>query len=380
MILSVMEERLQKLAHEMVEKYPYYQNWKKQNIRFEDLPLIDKSTVNKHRDLLQLPQSTPVIESFTSGSTGIPFRCIKTPEEQMKLSMAIHRHRRKWGLPLRHRSVLLGNMIFSHPKMISHFANQIASKSPHMIQGRCSAIYEVAQNFASSKKLIVPSTLRFVQNWGESLQPAHRKLIEEVFQVPLVDYYGMEEMWIIAFCNEKGQLEIDEHVVHVEVIDPNTGLVLPEGEIGDITITSFVMKSLPFVRYRSGDMGRAFRDPVTNKRILELLPFRSSQIKLPDRTVDSSIFRYFDSFYQKLAIEMNVKQFQMVQETTTSFRLLVVADISNDERLVVATKQLETLLKQSLFTEKLHIAIECVPQIAPHPVSGKFQPFVSLIS
>ncbi|MFD0697452.1 hypothetical protein ACFQZT_25585 [Paenibacillus sp. GCM10027628] len=380
MSLSNGEERLQQLVHELADKYPFYRNWQQPIVRFEDFPIVDKFIVNEHREQLQLPLSVSAIESFTSGSTGIPFKCVKSSEEQMKLSMAIHRHRRKWGLPTRYRSVLLGNMIFSHPKMVSHFANQIAHTSPHMIQGRCSAIYEVANYFTSQGKIKVPDSLLFVQNWGESLQPAQRQLIEDVFKVPLVDYYGMEEIWIIAFSNKKGQLVIDEQVVHVEVMDPKTGSILPDGEIGDIVVTSFIMKSIPFVRYRSGDIGRAYREVSTNERILELLPFRSSQIKLPDRTVDSSIFRYFDNFYQKLAVEMNVRQFQMVQESITSFKLLVVTDRSEDERVAAAAVQLETLLKQSLFTENVHITIECVSQISPNPVSGKFHPFVSMIS
>ncbi|MGG1516564.1 hypothetical protein ABE504_14190 [Paenibacillus oryzisoli] len=379
MTLANCNDRLQELTHELVRNYPYYHKWNYPGVSFEELPIIDKATVNESRDSLCLTDAGSLLESFTSGSTGIPFRCIKTEDEQMKLSMAIHRHRRKWGLPLRYRSVLLGDTIFSHPRMVTHFANQIIKTSPHMIQGRCSALYKIAEYFSKKSGLQVPSSLLFVQNWGEFLQPAQRALIESVFRVPLLDYYGMEEMWLIAFSNKQGQLEIDEQFVHLEIIDPHTGQCLDAGEYGDIVITSYAMKSLPFVRYRSGDIGRVLYDPATKKKILELMPFRTSQIKLPDRTVDSSIFRYFDAFYQQLAVDMQIKQFQMIQVSYTSFRLVVATEGYHKEKLDAATKQLEALLKQTLFTNEVSISIECVKQISPHPVSGKCQPFVSMI-
>jgi hypothetical protein len=127
-------------------------------------------------------------------------------------------------------------------------------------------------------------------------------------------------------------------------------------------------------------MGRVYVEGETGNKILELLPFRSSQIKLSDRTVDASIFRYLDRFYHWLAEELGIKQFQMIQESYTSFRLLIVTDAVDDERLLDATRKLEVLLKQCLFVEQICISIQCVPTISPNPINGKFQPFVSLVS
>ncbi len=379
MSLPRMEERLQTLARELAETYPYYKSLRKQPLRFEELPIIDKLIVNENRNQFELAHAVPLLESFTSGSTGIPFRCIKTLDEKMKLSMAIHRHRRKWGLPLRHRAVLLGDTLFGQPRMTAHYANQIAQTSPHMIQGRCSGLYELAAYYAKNNRPVQDSLL-FVQNWGECVQPTHRKVIEDVFRVPLLDYYGLEEIWMIAFSNKMGHLEIDEQIVHVEILNTQTHEPVLDGEIGDIVVTSFILKQMPFVRYRTGDLGRTYRDGMNGKRILELLPVRSSQIKLQGRTVSTAVFRYLDQFYHQLTVEMDMRQFQMIQETFTSFRLLIVSETANNERLVDATKKLELLLKQSLFVDQLHISIQCVAQIPPHPISGKFQPFVSLVS
>ncbi|EFM12162.1 Coenzyme F390 synthetase-like protein [Paenibacillus curdlanolyticus YK9] len=373
-----VEEKLQGLVQELVQHYPYYQALDRESLPFHELPLIDKRMINENREQFTRAMSEPTVESFTSGSTGIPFRCIKTVKEQAELSMAIQRQRLKWGLPMRYRSVLLGNSLYAEPRMVSSFAYQIERNAPHMIQGRCSALYLVAC-YMAEKGLNVPDSLRFVQNWGELIQPVQRQKIEEVFGVPLLDYYGMEELWLIAFTNKDKQLQINEQSVYMEVLDPLTGQPLPEGEAGDLVVTSFVMKSTPFVRYRTGDLGRLKRD-AENNLILELLPFRGSQIILPDRSVSPSIFRYLDQFYKQLAEDSGMKQFQMVQETYTTFRLRIVADEVQDEVLHDAALKLETLLKQCLLTDQASIVIERVAAIPPHPVSGKFQPFVSMVS
>ncbi|MEW9700042.1 hypothetical protein [Paenibacillus sp. SI8] len=373
------DDRLEHLVTELVHAYPFYRKWANENMKFQDLPIIDKSIVNEHRESLQLSSEAALIESFTSGSTGVPFRCVKTPEEKMELSMAIHRHRRKWGLPLRHESVIIGSSLYANQRMVAQYASQIANTHPHMIQGRCSAIYRIAEYFAA-QHVAIPKNLLFIQNWGEIIQPAQKKRIEEIFQVPVLNYYGLEEVWLIAFSNDAGFLEVDDQVAHVEVIDPKTSMPVAEGEIGDILVTSFVMKSIPFVRYRTGDVGRVYVDPVSGKKILDLLPFRANQIKLADRTVDASIFRYLDQFYHQLSIEQGVKQFQLIQESFTSFRLLIVANRRNDAGLAMAADQLELLLRQCLFSEDVTIAIDCVDEIPPHPVSGKFHPFVCQVS
>ncbi len=379
MIPAALRQRLDLLAREAAELYPYYGHMKGLDIRFEDLPYMDKTMINDNRDRLERPaEGSDIIVTHTSGSTGTPFRCIKTKEEQLALSMAIQRSRLHGGLPLKHRTLLLGNALFADPRMVTLYANQIMSQSPHLIQGRCSGLYELASYF-EKRELSVPSSLVCVQNWGEYVQPAQKTEIERIFGVPLLDYYGMEEIWMIAFTNRAGELEIDERLVFVEVLDPRSGCPVPEGETGELAVTSFVLRSLPFLRYRTGDLGRVRPERGQRGPILELLPMRQSQIKLPGKEVNASVLRFLDRFYQSLAGDQGMKQFQLIQESYTSFKLCVVADPLRGEELREAARKLELLLKQCLLTDEVAIAIERVERINPHPVSGKCQPFVSKV-
>ncbi|MFD0669983.1 hypothetical protein [Cohnella sp. GCM10027633] len=379
MTAETLQRRLDLLAQEAAERYPYYGHLQGPDVRFERLPLMDKATINDNRAQLERPPAgAAIIESHTSGSTGTPFRCLKTKEEQLALSMAIQRRRLQWGLPLNHRTLLIGNSLFADPRMVALYANQIASQSPHLVQGRCSGLYELAAYYERNK-LDIPPSLACVQNWGEYVHPAQKEEIERIFGVPLLDYYGMEEIWMIAFTNPAGELEIDERHVFVEALDPGTGQPVPEGEIGELAVTSFVLRSLPFLRYRTGDLGRVTRGKGQRGAVLELLPMRQSHIKLRGKQVNASVLRFLDRFYQSLAADRGMKQFQLIQESYVSFILRVVADTSADGEWREEARKLEQLLKQCLLTDELTIAIERVAAIAPHPVSGKYQPFVSSV-
>lgn len=366
---------LQRRLHQFMEsltEYPYYREL--QDVRqWSDLPVTDKALINEKRELFELSHHGKVYESFTSGTTGIPFRCVKTAEERWRLAMALYRHRKKWGLPPKHQMLLLSNRSLSESHHLDYYANQLQRQDYHMIQGRASALVSLAQHI-SQKSIAIPSSLLFVQNWGEPVHASQKHAIERAFRVPLVDYYGLEEIWCIAFSNQLGQLEIDEDSVYVEVLEPGTNLPVQDGTYGEVVVTSFLMRSIPYVRYRTGDIGRIRRNE-HGAQMIELFPIRNAQIKLPGREIHSSIFRYLDKFFYELAQNEQIKQFQVVQESYTEFRLLIAGSLSDEQHL---RTRLEKFLTQSLKTE-VSLTIERKEQI-PLTASGKLQSFISLVN
>jgi phenylacetate-CoA ligase len=379
-MIDQAEPRLQELASALLREHPFYKNYYSSgSLDFFSLPLMDKRIMNRNRELFTADTLDPdVVESYTSGSTGEPFRCLKTKGELMSLSLAIQRKRRGWGLPLRYRSLLIGNSAGIHPKMLAKYAQDIVKSAPDMIQGRSSILAELVGYF-EERSLTVPPNLRFVQSWGEHIYDSDRRLIEKTFGVPLVDYYGMEEVWMIAFTNREGQLEIDRDHVYVETVDPHSGQPVPSGEYGELVITSLVLKRMPFVRYRTGDMGRLLHDEAKGTVTLELLPFRGSQIKLPDRVLSPSVLRYLDGFYKQLSGEIGMRQYQMIQEDYTTFRLKLVAEDLDESKRLEISERLAPQLRQCLLLDKLELHVEAVRSIPPHPVSGKRHPFLCLI-
>ena len=89
--------------------------------------------------------------------------------------------------------------------------------------------------------------------WSESL----RKKLEDAFDIKAYDSYGLSEMngpGVAFECEEQNGLHIwiDHYVV--EVIDPETGERLSEGEKGELVLTPLTKEALPSIRYRTGDI------------------------------------------------------------------------------------------------------------------------------
>ncbi|HPB83205.1 MAG TPA: phenylacetate--CoA ligase, partial [Spirochaetota bacterium] len=65
---------------------------------------------------------------------------------------------------------------------------------------------------------------------------------------------------VSAECSEKSGLHVFEDHFYVEIINPETGEVLPEGEAGEIVYTSLTKEACPVIRYRSRDITRLYHD------------------------------------------------------------------------------------------------------------------------
>ncbi len=89
---------------------------------------------------------------------------------------------------------------------------------------------------------------------------AMRREIEASFGIQAVDIYGLSEVMgpgVAQECVEtKDGLHVWEDHFYPEVIDPDTGAVLPEGEAGELVFTSLTKQALPVVRYRTRDLTR----------------------------------------------------------------------------------------------------------------------------
>ena len=75
--------------------------------------------------------------------------------------------------------------------------------------------------------------------------------------------YGMSELMgpgVSGECLEHAGMHINEDFFIPEIIDPKTGEVLPEGELGELVITCIKKEALPLIRYRTKDITRLYYD------------------------------------------------------------------------------------------------------------------------
>ena len=89
--------------------------------------------------------------------------------------------------------------------------------------------------------------------WTENM----RKQIEEKLHIKAFDIYGLSEVCgpgVAYECGERSGLHINEDNFIPEIVDPNTGKVLPDGAQGELVFTCITKEALPLIRYRTHDI------------------------------------------------------------------------------------------------------------------------------
>ena len=111
---------------------------------------------------------------------------------------------------------------------------------------------------------------------------AMRREIEEAFDMHAVDIYGLSEVMGPGVANEcvetKDGLHVWEDHFYPEVIDPETGKVLPDGELGELVFNSLTKEAFPIVRYRTRDLTRLLPGTARTMRRMEKITGRSDDM------------------------------------------------------------------------------------------------------
>lgn len=93
------------------------------------------------------------------------------------------------------------------------------------------------------------------ERWGEKM----RKRIANELGVELYDIYGLTEIYgpgIGISCEYESGMHLWDDYLYFEIIDPKTGEVLPDGEVGELVITTLKKEGAPLIRYRTHDLTR----------------------------------------------------------------------------------------------------------------------------
>lgn len=111
---------------------------------------------------------------------------------------------------------------------------------------------------------------------------AMRREIEEAFDMHAVDIYGLSEVMGPGVANEcvetKDGLHIWEDHFYPEIIDPQTGAPVAEGEIGELVFTTLTKEALPIIRYRTRDLTRLLPGTARSMRRMEKITGRSDDM------------------------------------------------------------------------------------------------------
>ena len=119
----------------------------------------------------------------------------------------------------------------------------------------------IADHVPDPANLRLRSGLFGAEPWTEEL----REAVEDAFDLKALDIYGLSEIvgpGVSSECVEaRDGAHVNEDHFLVEVVDPESGERLDDGEVGELVFTTLTKEALPFLRYRTGDLASLNREP-----------------------------------------------------------------------------------------------------------------------
>jgi phenylacetate-CoA ligase len=160
-----------------------------------------------------------------------------------------------------------------------------------------------------------------------------RKRIEELYGFKAYNSYGLSEMngpGVAFECPSQGGMHIWEDNFLVEIIDPETLKPLPDGEEGELVLTTLMREGMPLLRYRTNDLTRIIPEPCecsrTHKRIE----------RIKGRTDDMMIIKGVNIF--PIQIE---KKLMEISGVGNNFLIILEREGFNDNMIVRVEVQKE---------------------------------------
>ena len=110
---------------------------------------------------------------------------------------------------------------------------------------------------------IIRKNMRTILLSAQYISDGEKAAIERIWDCAVYEHYGMTEMGLggAMACESRLGYHPREADLLFEIIDPEAGIVLPEGEYGEIVFTTLTRRAMPLIRYRTGDFSRWLPGP-----------------------------------------------------------------------------------------------------------------------
>jgi phenylacetate-CoA ligase len=137
------------------------------------------------------------------------------------------------------------------------FITDFGTTALHAVPSYVTRLYEVMQSMGVNPRK--DTKLKVLAIGAEPHSEEQRRRIEEMMGVKAYNSFGMSEMCGpgVGFeCQEQNGLHFWEDYYIVEIVDPETLEPVPDGEVGELVLTSLCREAMPLLRYRTRDLTR----------------------------------------------------------------------------------------------------------------------------
>jgi phenylacetate-CoA ligase len=363
----------------------------------ERLPLLDRGVISRHGlgpFLTEHPDR--LFGMTTSGSTGTPFRFMRSKHEESDFSARWWRVYQAYGCSMRDAQINIASARKpdrSGPVMLlrrmgllprveridsllppEQVLERVREMSPPILTGYAGAIEALADHVLATASQVRPPRAVFCT----AMEVTDRclELAERAFRAPAVDVYVTNEFGVMAWScpAHRNVLHVNDDALVLEVVGPE-GEAVPPGTLGELLVTSLRLTSMPLIRYRMGDTAAQIAEPCSCGRGLGLLTRVQGRTAHTIRRRNGALITtpVITSLFGRAGAYTWVRGFQVREEPGSRLRFLVNPRRrpSDAQRLALA-ESVQTALGQ-----EFQIAFEDVNRIPTAP-SGKLQFLVPL--
>lgn len=290
-IQALQLERLQKTVAHCMNSPFYRKRFQEADVRPEDIKTLDDirriplTTKQDLRDtypfgIASIPLRDCVRLHSSSGTTGTPTVILHSQRDLEQWGTAVARC--LWmvgarpedvfqntsgygmftgGLGFQYGAEKLGMLTVpaaaGNTKRQIKFMTDFGTTVVHAIPSYATRIYEIMQQEGIDPRR--DTRLKILAIGAEPHSDEQRKRIESMLGVKAYNSFGMSEMCGpgVAFeCQEQNGMHIWEDYYIVEILDPDTLEPVPDGELGELVLTTINREAMPLLRYRTRDLTR----------------------------------------------------------------------------------------------------------------------------
>ncbi|MBQ0087988.1 MAG: phenylacetate--CoA ligase [Prevotellaceae bacterium] len=357
-IETLQLERLQATVKHCMNSPFYKKRFEENNLKPEDIKSLDDlkkipfTTKQDLRDtypfgIASVPLEKCVRLHSSSGTTGNPTVILHTQKDLDQWANAVARC--LWMVGLRPNDVFqnssgygmfTGGLGFQYgaerlgmltvPAAAGNtlrqlkFIKDFGTTALHAIPSYASRIHEVMEEIGLDPER--DTKLRTLIIGAEPHSEEQRKRIEKMLHVKAYNSFGMSEMCGpgVAFeCKEQNGLHIWEDYYIVEIVDPVTLEPVPDGEVGELVLTTINREAMPLLRYRTRDLTRILPGECSCGRHHKRLD------RMKGRSDDMIVLRGVNIF--PIQIEKILMQFK---ELSSDFLTTLETKDNNDQMIV----------------------------------------------
>ena len=273
---------MRRQAEYAISRSPFWRNLYR-DVDLDDTPdtwplICETDLQEAGESMLCIPQSrvSRIISLATSGSTGKPKR-IYFSAADLDLTVAFFAHGlTTFTLPgerificmngdstdslghlLSKAALCAGRTPMLYGDLIDydHAAKSADSFNPDCVAGHPRQIQRLAEQVPTLR----PRTTLLS---ADALPQSLRNRVNSLWQTEVYDHWGMRETGLggALECSAHNGYHIRHADLYLEIIDPQTGQVLPDGEYGELVLSTLNREAMPLLRYRTGDHTRLISD------------------------------------------------------------------------------------------------------------------------